>query len=66
MTDTVAAVDLGASSGRVMVGHVGPHTLELEEAYRFANDPVTLPDGCIGTCCGCTTTSWKACGGPLG
>ena len=45
VTDTVAAVDLGASSGRVMVGHVGPHTLELEEAYRFANDPVTLPDG---------------------
>lgn len=45
MTDTVAAVDLGASSGRVMVGHVGPHTLELEETYRFANDPVMLPDG---------------------
>ena len=45
MTDTVAAVDLGASSGRVMVGRVGPRTLELEEAYRFANDPVALPDG---------------------
>ncbi|MGA2512412.1 MAG: rhamnulokinase family protein [Candidatus Limnocylindrales bacterium] len=45
MTDTVAAVDLGASSGRVMVGRVGPRTLEFEEAYRFANDPVTLPDG---------------------
>jgi len=45
VTDTVAAIDLGASSGRVMVGRVGPRTLELEEAYRFANDPVTLPDG---------------------
>jgi rhamnulokinase len=45
VTDTVAAVDLGASSGRVMVGHVGPRTLELQEAYRFANDPVALPDG---------------------
>jgi rhamnulokinase len=45
MTDTVAAVDLGASSGRVMVGRVGPRTLELEEAYRFSNDPVALPDG---------------------
>ena len=45
MTDTVAAVDLGASSGRVMVGRVGPSTLELEEAYRFPNDPVPLPDG---------------------
>jgi rhamnulokinase len=45
VTDTVAAVDLGASSGRVMVGRVGPRTLELEEVYRFANDPVALPDG---------------------
>ena len=45
MTDTVAAVDLGASSGRVMVGRVGPRTLELEEAHRFTNDPVVLPDG---------------------
>ena len=45
VTGTVAAVDLGASSGRVMVGHVGPSTLELVEAYRFANDPVALPDG---------------------
>jgi rhamnulokinase len=45
MTETVAAVDLGASSGRVMVGRIGPGTLELEEAYRFPNDPVELPDG---------------------
>jgi rhamnulokinase len=45
VTETVAAVDLGASSGRVMVGRVGPNTLELEEAYRFPNDPVALPDG---------------------
>ncbi|MGW8375954.1 rhamnulokinase family protein [Streptomyces sp. ODS28] len=35
-----AAVDLGASSGRVMVGHVAPHTLELEETHRFPNRPV--------------------------
>lgn len=45
MTETVAAVDLGASSGRVMVGRVGPRTLELQEAHRFPNDPVALPDG---------------------
>ncbi len=45
MTNTVAAIDLGASSGRVMVGHVGPRTLKLEEAHRFPNDPVALPDG---------------------
>ena len=41
----VAAVDLGASSGRVMVGRVGPRTLELTEIRRFPNDPVRLPDG---------------------
>ena len=40
-----AAVDLGASSGRVMLGRVGPDTLELSEANRFRNGPVRLPDG---------------------
>jgi len=39
----VAAVDLGASSGRVMVGRVGPDALELTEIRRFPNDPVRLP-----------------------
>jgi rhamnulokinase len=41
----VAAVDLGASSGRVMVGRVAPNELELTEVHRFSNDPVQLPDG---------------------
>ncbi|MDW4904945.1 rhamnulokinase family protein [Streptomyces sp. ADMS] len=40
-----AAVDLGASSGRVMVGRVGPDTLELAEAHRFVNRPVRVPEG---------------------
>ncbi|MDG9717292.1 rhamnulokinase [Streptomyces sp. DH24] len=40
-----AAVDLGASSGRVMVGRAGPDTLELSEAHRFPNRPVRLPEG---------------------
>ncbi|MFJ2703533.1 rhamnulokinase family protein [Streptomyces sp. NPDC087428] len=40
-----AAVDLGATSGRVMTGRVGPGTLVLAEAHRFANTPVRLPDG---------------------
>ncbi len=40
-----AAVDLGASSGRVMIGRAGPRTLELREVHRFANEPVVLPDG---------------------
>jgi rhamnulokinase len=41
----VAAVDLGASSGRVMVGRVAPGELELTEVHRFPNEPVRRPDG---------------------
>ncbi|MFJ4922877.1 rhamnulokinase family protein [Streptomyces sp. NPDC088725] len=40
-----AAVDLGASSGRVMLGHVsgrGAGTLRLEEVHRFPNRPVRI------------------------
>ena len=32
------AVDLGAESGRVMLGGVGEGHLELQEIYRFSND----------------------------
>ncbi|GAA1995419.1 rhamnulokinase [Microbacterium ulmi] len=42
---TVAAVDLGATSGRVIVGHVGPDTLDAGVVARFPNDPVHTPDG---------------------
>lgn len=42
---TVAAVDLGATSGRVMIGRVGPDTLELEPVARFPNGPVERADG---------------------
>lgn len=41
----VAAVDLGASSGRVMLARVGPDELSLEAVARFVNEPVWLPDG---------------------
>ena len=44
----LAAVDLGASSGRVMLGRVGPDgsdVLELTEVARFRNAAVRLPDG---------------------
>ncbi len=44
-TLALAAVDLGASSGRVVLGRVGPDTLELTEVSRFRNGPVPLPDG---------------------
>jgi rhamnulokinase len=36
----LAAVDLGASSGRVMAGTVSPKHLEVEEVRRFPNDAV--------------------------
>lgn len=39
------AIDLGAASGRVMVGVAEPGRLELREVHRFPNDPVGLPDG---------------------
>jgi sugar (pentulose or hexulose) kinase len=42
MTDiTVAAVDLGASGGRVMAGQVNAAGITLHEVHRFPNDPVT-------------------------
>ena len=42
---TVVAVDIGASSGRVVIGRVGRRHLSLEEVHRFPNEPVALPDG---------------------
>jgi rhamnulokinase len=41
----VAAVDLGATSGRVMLGHLGPDQLSVEAVHRFPNDPVRILDG---------------------
>jgi rhamnulokinase len=37
----VAAVDLGASGGRVMAGQVGSSGVTLHEVHRFGNQPVT-------------------------
>jgi rhamnulokinase len=39
---TVAAVDLGAASGRVMVGRVSAGDLTLTEVQRFDNVPVSV------------------------
>lgn len=36
----VAAVDLGASSGRVMIGHIGAGELSIRPVARFPNRPV--------------------------
>jgi rhamnulokinase len=45
MSGVVAAVDLGATSGRVILGHVGPDELRLQHVLRFPNGPVHTPDG---------------------
>ncbi|MGH3492877.1 MAG: rhamnulokinase [Sciscionella sp.] len=45
VTRHVAAVDLGASSGRVVLGTVGKDTLRAEVLSRFPNRPLRLPDG---------------------
>ncbi|MDT0446404.1 rhamnulokinase [Streptomyces johnsoniae] len=37
-----AAVDLGASSGRVMLGFAGGGELSLREVHRFPNEPVRV------------------------
>ena len=42
---TLAAVDLGASSGRVVAGRLDGGRVVLEELHRFPNRPVALPDG---------------------
>ncbi|WP_341935580.1 rhamnulokinase [Microbacterium sp. LWO14-1.2] len=41
----VAAVDLGATSGRVMIGRIGDGRLDLELVSRFPNGPVERDDG---------------------
>ncbi|PSL37451.1 rhamnulokinase [Labedella gwakjiensis] len=43
-TAVVAAVDLGATSGRVILGSVGENELGLRHVARFANDPVAVTE----------------------
>ncbi len=45
MTAAVVAVDLGATSGRVMLGYVGHNELSLRPVARFPNGPVSAADG---------------------
>ena len=44
MNKQVLAIDLGASSGRAMIGRFDGEHISLEEIHRFSNDPVTLGD----------------------
>ena len=44
-TTSYLAIDLGAESGRLILGALSAGRLRLEEIHRFANGPVRLPDG---------------------
>jgi rhamnulokinase len=45
MANGYIAIDLGAESGRVIVGTLDVGRLRLEEVHRFTHEPVWLPTG---------------------
>ncbi len=45
MPQTYLAYDLGASSGRAVIGRFDGSAVELEEIHRFSNGPVSVPGG---------------------
>ena len=45
METAFLAVDLGAESGRAVLGRFDGERMALEEVHRFPNTPVRLPDG---------------------
>ncbi len=45
MSAAYLAVDLGAESGRVVLGRFDGERMSIEEVYRFSNTPVRLSDG---------------------
>jgi rhamnulokinase len=42
------ALDLGAESGRAILGELDAGLLRLSEIHRFPNQPINLPDGLHG------------------
>ncbi|MDE3000135.1 MAG: rhamnulokinase [Gemmatimonadota bacterium] len=45
MPQTYLTFDLGASSGRAVIGRFDGRTVELEEIHRFANGPISVSGG---------------------
>jgi rhamnulokinase len=45
MTSLFAAIDLGASSGRIIAGFVDAESVRLHEIHRFPNGPIEKPNG---------------------
>lgn len=39
---SILAIDLGASSGKVLLGRLADGKIEVEELHRFSNDPVRV------------------------
>jgi rhamnulokinase len=44
-TNNYPAIDLGAESGRTILGTLRDGSIALTETHRFPNEPVRLPDG---------------------
>ncbi|MGW5517514.1 rhamnulokinase [Nocardia africana] len=44
-TGQLAAVDLGATNGRVIAGAVGPDRIDIRQVARFSNEPVHIWNG---------------------
>jgi rhamnulokinase len=57
------AFDLGAESGRAMLGQFDGERLELSQIHRFFNMPVRLPrrDPALSTCG--DSLHWECCNG---
>lgn len=55
----MAAVDLGASGGRVIVGKLSGGRLEMEEVHRFEHRPIFVPDEEAGRWCWNVLGLWE-------
>ena len=51
------ALDLGAESGRAVIGHLDGRSLQLEEIHRFPNGPVLVNGHLHWMFCGCSARS---------
>ena len=63
MTQTslkLLAVDLGAESGRAILGAFDGERISLSEVHRFPNSPGACRTACTGMCCACSARSARA------